>query len=312
MKLNKEAVTKYLDSIFKNEIETLLDCNYENLSKIKEANNTIHITKIDKKDISIDDMFLESLKLLDKKNIIEAEMKKDGTVFCVIHKKGRPIYISGYWDNVNEKAIHIANENNIIVSKNNKMGVISERGTIKIEPKYNQIIESLNEYLWVKENQDDYSCGLITTEDVSITPHIFFISGKRLVKINNELCILGKTKTSECIYNFKNKPIIKEGLYKKISIDEAKNIILVKTKDNKIGVIKENKIIIEPKYEHLNPILDVYQITENKKIGLLDANGNKITEIDYDNIIKCNNNEIKLLKKDINNNISYYVYKIQK
>jgi hypothetical protein len=61
-------------------------------------------------------------------------------------------------------------------------------------------------------------------------------------------------------------------------------ISLFKNDDNKIGVLKDNKIIINPIYDQIEPINKNYIVTKNNKKGLIDSSEFLILPIIFDSI----------------------------
>ena len=136
-----------------------------------------------------------------------------------------------------------------------------------------------NAYLIKKEGE---------TENNEMTESILFNNQKALlanlvVTQNDSTKLFGVTKTT----NGEMNSIISER-YKVIEFIEGANDFIVKTEDNKYGIIgNEGFPKIKPAYDEIQELdkdLGLYLVTSNGKQGVVNQNGNDIVYQEYDQI----------------------------
>ena len=147
---------------------------------------------------------------------------------------------------------------NILVKKDGLYGVLDEKGNVIIDTLYNSVRS--DEY---SSERDDYRrTGYIVSEKTS--KGIFFgyvdYSGKMLVEPKYELVSRFPEYEDEDIY-----------LY---FMDNGKK-----------GVIRNNKIFIDAKYQQIsyNSTSNIFVVTKNNKQGVLNQDGKEILPLQYTN-----------------------------
>jgi len=325
MKLNKNNIIKQLDDIFESQMKTFLDekewNEYEKLKTQKE--NVKKITGLEvkmfyKNDITnIDEFMIKHIN--NSKKQFKNALNENGKSIIVLYKKGRTCLVDGRWDKCEEYLINTKKGIRLGVYKEGLCGFIDDTGKIKVKPVYSKIkgddgiITPIHEKMfWVKKHgNDNFSYGLVSCEGKELTPFEFSPIGKKFFKFGLKEYILGQTKKGDGVYSISNKKfIIPEGLYSKIITNTTKKIFIIKTKNNKFGVIKNDVVIVKPEYDQLNVLENnTFQVTKNKKIGVINEKGEQVIPLIYEKIVSYdkNNSELTLTTTE-NNNQLYDVF----
>ena len=295
-----------LDFIFETQLKNILNedefSEFEKINDIKaklRKETGIELKCILKENMDINNTTqLDELKIKSK-TVLEKAMKQKGDCIALVYKKSRIIHINGHWDNISEIPMVIKETVYVKAYKGGLCGLITERGDVHIKPVYYDIDDTMNEvFIWVKGSDSDYGYGLINENGVQQTPFNFFMSGKQLIKMNDSMLILGKTSNGECLYNItENKIEIPGCKYKKIQFNESTNNFIAKDKNNQIGIIKPGCVETPPMYDQLNPVPRGFQVTKNKKIGVINEQGDVIIPIIYDIMLKCTEDELIFVKE---------------
>ena len=83
------------------------------------------------------------------------------------------------------------------------------------------------------------------------------------------------------------------------SIDDEENSYIIGTKNGKVGVYKNKQLLIKHEYEDIqyNKVNNVFVVNKNNKLGVLDLQGKKILNVEYDDI-QFSQNMIKAQKDE--------------
>jgi len=310
MVYDKNLIDKKLNRLLETEIKTILnDSEYSDYSKIKNnPKHKIQIKKIKKEHIEDIKEFSKKHKIKDIQKLKEC-MKDKGSIIILTCESSKIIGISGKWDNCNTYPIDTIKGTRIGIYEANKGGFMDVDCKTVVKPIYSDIgnisepIIAINEkYFWVSKG-GEYQYGLISSNGKKITPFEFFTSGKKFFKFNIKEHILVKTKNMERVYAIGDKKYITPEIYNlKVTINEKMKSITIKDKNNKYGIIKDGKNITPIIYDQINIISEnVYQVTENKLIGLIDSQGIEIIPSEYLKILSFDQKTSKMRILDIHN-----------
>ena len=177
-------------------------------------------------------------------------------------------------------------EGELLVRKDEKYGVINNRGVKLIDIKYDYI--SGDEYY--NENEGYKFSGYIIGEKKS--------NGYRYGYLDQQYKTLLDTEYSE---------IIRIGGIKNEYTDN--NIFFIARKNGQCGLLKNRKVIIDFKYQEINysGVDNLFIITRNTKLGVVNLKGKNIIETKYEEILIYDN----YIYTNLNNNEKYYNLKGQ-
>ncbi len=183
-------------------------------------------------------------------------------------------------------------QGNILVKKDGLYGVLDEKGNVIIDTVYNSVRS--DEY---SSERDGYRrTGYIISEKTS--KGIFFgyidYSGKMLVEPKYELISRFPEYEDEVIYLYfmengkkgviKNNKIFIEAKYQQISYDSTSNTFVV-TKNNKQGVLNQDgKEILPLQYTNCQILGDYVSVKKDDQMLLFDLYGNLVNTNNYRSI----------------------------
>lgn len=306
MVLTKNDFSQSLSTMFDKQLKTILNENeiaelekIQNLKKEYRRLTGIEVRTILKEYFDINDTTQLNEFKVNSMRPLKKALEKSGKTLVFIYKKSRIVHISGDWDNA-EEIPFLCNENNHIkVSKDDLWGTIDDRGVIQIKPIYFKIDSPVNENLiWVQTNPSEYSYGFINERGEPQTPFNFFMCGKSIIKIFDKQYMIGKNNQGECLYNISESKVLLQGSkYKKIIFNETTKNFVIKNKTNQMVLYIPEHNVISETYDQLNPISLGFQVTKNKKIGVINTKGEIVVPIIYESVVYCDDKKI-ILKKD--------------
>lgn len=168
-------------------------------------------------------------------------------------------------------------ENSIIISKDNKQGIINSKGSIIVEPIYSKVTnlgETYKEgYITIDEEGRQ---GLISTTKKQLLENQYeeiqkvYLGNYYLVKETGKLKLI----------NSSGEILLEDG-FDDIKSTTAKGIIF--TKGDLYGEMTiTGETIIEPKYQELKQIEEgIYIARQNDKYGIIDVEGNEKVAFEY-------------------------------
>lgn len=166
-----------------------------------------------------------------------------------------------------------------IVSVNEKLGVIDEKGNLLIEPHFDEIGDFFDGFAPASING---KCGIINKKgDFVLKPKYqkinYLDNGLYSAKLNGKFGMINRK--GDFIVEPKYENIFKPVFEKDI------NLYRIKLK-NKVGLINEKgKVIVKPKYNDIDTFYESLATFElNNKFGLLDKTGKVITVAKYDKL----------------------------
>ena len=305
--LNKDGniiiPAEYKDIIIPNPEKDVFICNEENnIKKVLNAEKQELFTNYDR----VEPIKLKNIAsvLCYEKSVLSYE--KDG-LFGLIDYNGKKI-TENIYDSIENLQL---TEGKLLVSKNNKFGVINIKGTTLVKTEYDNV--KTDGYF--NEETKYLKAGFIvsnTTENGYKYGYIDY-KGKKIINTDkNEIVRIGKLDDIYLIISENGK----EGLYKNskqkikpeyqsIEYEEESNLLVLE-KNKKFGVADlKGKIIIELKYSDIDfRGLYIYASNENENI-VYDTKGNK-QDINFNKSIYKTENDNYRITTIINNNVFYY------
>ncbi len=192
-----------------------------------------------------------------EKNLLKYEDKKK---YGLIDLEGKKI-TEAIYDEINGLS---CKEGELLVKKDGKYGVISNKGIELIKNKYDYI--SGDEYY--TQDQGYKLSGYIIGEKTN--------NGYRYGYMNNNQKILLNTDYNEIIRigNIQNQ-------------DTDKNIFIIATKNGQCGLIRNKKVIIDFKYQDIDysGVEDLFILTRGKNLGVANSKGKVILDTRYEEIL---------------------------
>lgn len=164
-------------------------------------------------------------------------------------------------------------EGMFLIKESGKYGLMTMKGKIIVKPEYDSIIADgyyNNKSLYKKEGyivsnktEQGYRYGYLDAQ------------GKKILNIE---------------YN---------EIERVNSIDDEENSYIIGTKNGKVGVYKNKQLLIKHEYEDIqyNKVNNVFVVNKNNKLGVLDLQGKKILNVEYDDI-QFSQNMIKAQKDE--------------
>ena len=166
-----------------------------------------------------------------------------------------------------------------VVSVNEKLGVIDEKGSLLIEPKFDYINDFVDSFAPASING---KWGIINKKgDFVLKPRYqkinYLDNGLYSAKLNNKVVMINRK--GDFIVEPKYENIFNPAFEKKV------DLYRIKLK-NKVGLINEKgKVIVEPKYNYIDTFYEnLVTFKLNNKFGILDKTGKIIVEPKYDYI----------------------------
>ena len=180
----------------------------------------------------------------------------------------------------------------VLVKKSGKYGVINTNGEIKIEPKYDGIVGDAfysskygyaqTGYIVSEKTKKGVMYGYINYLGEQYL-NIEFESISRILDISGEevyLVVMQNGKQGV----YKNDKLIIEQKYQGIAYSKDSKLFAVK-RNSKYGIFnKEGKEILEVKYTGYNFAGDYISVELEDKKELYDVNGNKVTNLKYESV----------------------------
>lgn len=223
----------------------------------------------------------------------------DNTKYEAINEKGERILDN--YDNVNAIELKMLSslipyeKNVLIYQKNNYYGLVTIKGEKITDAKYEEIsaVPYKEGYLKVKENGkygviDTNGKRVIKSDYADISSDNYYSEKKQY----DASGFILSTKTDDGYrYGYANSEgkILVECIYNEISrinSDNENEIYLIVSTNGKYGLIKNNKLILENKFDQIeydenNKIL---LARSNNKYGVYGLDGNQILNTEYDSI----------------------------
>lgn len=172
-----------------------------------------------------------------------------------------------------------------IVSVNEKLGVIDEKGNLLIEPHFDEIGDFFDGFAPASING---KCGIINKKgDFVLKPKYqkinYLDNGLYSAKLNGKFGMINRK--GDFIVEPKYDNLFKQSSSFKPNTEKNLNLYRIKLK-NKVGLINEKgKVIVEPKYNDIDTFYESLATFElNNKFGLLDKTGKVITVAKYDKL----------------------------
>lgn len=151
-------------------------------------------------------------------------------------------------------------ESELLVKKDNKYGVINSRGATIINPIYDDIV---GDGFYTAKDKYKLSGYIVTNKTEE---------GYRYGYINSRLKKVLETQYTE--------------IYRIIEIEETKDVYLIASKNGQVGVVKNDKVIINYGYQEIeyDEYNKLFRLERNSKYGVADITGKQIVAVEYDDI----------------------------
>ncbi len=207
----------------------------------------------------------------------------------------------------------IASKTYFTILKDNKYGVMDERGTLIVDPSYAEmiIIPNNKKDVFLCTYDVDYDTGTYKTKALNSKNEEIFTEYEQIEAIQNQ------DKNNNLWYESNILKIKKEGKYGLIDLTgkellpaEYDSIIGLEGIENAIKVSKEGKygivgisgeIIIKPEYSDISGLGKDNKSgfiikSDNQKYGILDFSGKQVLEAKYDEITNIYGNDLYVVK----------------
>lgn len=188
-----------------------------------------------------------------------------------------------------------------IVSVNEKLGVIDEKGNLLIEPQFDEIGDFFDGLAPASING---KCGIINKKgDFVLKPKYqkinYLDNGLYSAKLNGKFGMINRK--GDFIVEPKYDNLFKQSSSFKPNTEKNLNLYRIKLK-NKVGLINEKgKIIVEPKFDLIYPFqANIAKFELNKKMGLIDKTGKVLVDAKYDDITYSKDKNDKLAIIELN------------
>ena len=258
-------------------------------------------TKYDK--VATDSYYAEDTKY-EYSGFIVSNTTEDGYRYGYVDYKGNTILDIQYGN-----IIRIANEKEIylIASKNGKYGVYRGKKEI-IKPEYQSISYTDNGALIIEKNENFGIANL--KGDIKVSTKYKKIE-------ENGIYLYAENAKENTVYNSDGEKVdinFNKTIYKTKN-DEYRITTLINNNIMYYGIEnKEGKELVNEKYSYIEYIYDKYFIAQNEdeKYGVIDANGNKKIDFEYDLIQQVKGKNIIQAEKKENKNVEFYGKNIEK
>lgn len=186
-------------------------------------------------------------------------------------------------------------ETELLVKKDGKYGVINSKGAIIISNKYDKVVADgfytetegyeLSGYITSEKTQEGYRYGYINNKHKKILePEYTDIA--RVVEINEKDNVYLLIVKNGQVGIMKNEKIIADYKYQDIEY-HASNKTFILQRNSKFGIANiEGQIILPVEYENIEFKGDYISTTLNDETIVFDLQGNKVQDVVYDSISK--------------------------
>ena len=305
--INKDGKTvvnaKFQNVIIPNPEKDVFICYNDDKSEVLNSNGEELFAEYDK----VEPVKLKSVgsALSYEKNVL---IYKKDSLYGLINFEGKAI----------TKNIYSAIENleptegKLLVSKENKQGVIDIKGNLLVDVKYDKVVS--DEY-FTKENEykksgflvsvkkdDGYRFGYVDYKGKTIL-NSEYNEIERIPNENEKITLIVSNNGKYGLYK-KSKKII-DPEFQSIVYDENLNVLIVQ-KNKKFGVYSlEGKKIIEPNKEEISSRGMYLYVKSQDGNKVYDENGKEV-DINYNRSIYKTENDEYRISTILNNNITYY------
>ena len=214
----------------------------------------------------------------------------------------------------------ISSKDYFTVFKDNKWGVIDERGEIVIDPSYAEmiVIPNSKDDVFLCTYDVNYDTGEYKTKALNSKNEEIFKKFQRIEAIQN------KDKNNNLWYednvlkvkkgdkygtiNLSGKELLSIEYDEIIALEGIQNALKI-SKDGKYGISdNEGKIIVKAEYSDIEALGNDNKSgfivkNENGKYGIVDYSNNRILELKYDEIKKIHGNDLYVVKQEGKNNL---------
>lgn len=170
---------------------------------------------------------------------------------------------------------------------------------ILVEPQYDKLsrINSKNLYMDYFTAEKNGKYGIIDQHNDKLLP----VEYDKIDRINNHYQILTKNGKQGLLIDYKK--IIIPVMYDEIIHSEMSNSIFIIAKDGKYGMFSEQDQLVEPKYDAIEPMHEIwYKVKQDGKTGLIDNTGEVVLRPIFDDIKRFDGIEAEVIidgKKEI-------------
>ena len=168
-------------------------------------------------------------------------------------------------------------ENSIIIKKENKIGLVNDKGSILIEPNFKEI-KNLGEtykegYITITE---DGKYGAVSTTKKQLLENKY----EEIMQVYMPSYYLVKEEGKLKVINASGNTILENG-FDDIKSETSRGLIFIKS--NLYGEINQSaEVIIEAKYQYLEEVKEgKYIAKQNDKYGIIDTEQNEILPFEY-------------------------------
>ncbi len=305
--INKEGKTivsaKYQSVIIPNPEKDIFICYNDDKSEVLNSNGE----KLFKEYDEVMPVKLKSVAsvLAYEKNVLI--YKKDG-LYGLINFQGKSLTRNIYSAIENLEPT----EGKLLVSKENKQGVIDIKANILVDTEYDKVVSDEyftkeNEYkksgfIVVNKKEDGYKFGFIDYKGKKVL-NTDYNEIERIPNENDKITLIVSYNGKYGLYK-KNKKII-EPEFQSIIYDDNLNLLIVQ-KNKKFGVYSlEGKKIIEPDKEEISSKGIYLYVKSQDGNKVYDENGKEV-DVNYNRTIYKTENDEYRISTILNNNITYY------